>query len=153
MAKKRHQQTINSAAKRRAQLNDLISELGTSLAAPKSGQIDESQRRPRKCKRLPQQLSSRVESDPSSFETLWRHSKVGLFVADRSMEALDANPFLLEKLGYAPYEVRNLWNIVHLDSLKMAYREVGKITLGQQKYARLQGRVMHKDGSYQWWHG
>eukprot|EP00656_Telonema_subtile_P001963 TRINITY_DN10852_c0_g1_i2.p2 TRINITY_DN10852_c0_g1~~TRINITY_DN10852_c0_g1_i2.p2 ORF type:complete len:126 (+),score=24.57 TRINITY_DN10852_c0_g1_i2:130-507(+) len=49
--------------------------------------------------------------------------------------------------------IRDSWSIVHPDSLKMAYREVGKVTLGQQKYARLQGRVLQKNGEYSWWHG
>ena len=74
-------------------------------------------------------------------------------------------------MGYQPFEISNCWSVVHKDSLKTAYREVlahepeharasqrpvpqvGKVTKGQQKYTRLQGQILHKNGKYHWWHG
>jgi len=174
-AKKRHAHTLSCAVRRRAELNQLITDVaGTLTNAPggnttaekgkisilktaadelRDAQEENRPSLPRKCKKLPRRLSSQVSAEKASFDVMWRHSQVGLFVANPNMEGLDANPFLLKTMGYQPFEISNCWSVVHKDSLKTAYREVGKVAKGQQKYTRLQGQILHKSGKYHWWHG
>eukprot|EP00658_Telonema_sp_P-2_P081199 TRINITY_DN8266_c0_g1_i3.p1 TRINITY_DN8266_c0_g1~~TRINITY_DN8266_c0_g1_i3.p1 ORF type:complete len:263 (-),score=54.58 TRINITY_DN8266_c0_g1_i3:275-1063(-) len=176
LATRRKQQTIHSAARRRAEFNALITELDGTLKAaePEKGAVGEkgsggkvqileraasefkeieNDSAPRKVKRLPQELSSKLKAEKASFHEMWKHSQVGVFMATPKMEALDANPYLLKTMDYRPFEVKHLWNLVHPDSLHTAYREVGQVATGKQKYARVQARLKHKDGSYHWWYG
>eukprot|EP00658_Telonema_sp_P-2_P081200 TRINITY_DN8266_c0_g1_i4.p1 TRINITY_DN8266_c0_g1~~TRINITY_DN8266_c0_g1_i4.p1 ORF type:complete len:261 (-),score=57.33 TRINITY_DN8266_c0_g1_i4:24-806(-) len=173
LATRRKQQTIHSAARRRAEFNALITELDGTLKAaePEKGAVGEkgsggkvqileraasefkeieNDSAPRKVKRLPQELSSKLKAEKASFHEMWKHSQVGVFMATPKMEALDANPYLLKTMDYRPFEVKHLWNLVHPDSLHTAYREVGQVATGKQKYARVQARLKHKDGSYHW---
>lgn len=86
------------------------------------------------------------------FLSIFRSAASGIKVMDLVGTILETNPAFQVMTGYSERELvaMHFYDIVHPDDLSRALDAFNRLKTGRQPYARLQHRILSKDGSVVW---
>ena len=95
-----------------------------------------------------------VRLSEERFRTIFQATDVGVGLLDRTGSILEANPALLNLLGYSTEELRTLGvqGITHPDDFALCWAKLSQLAAGPIDHYDMEKRYIRKDGKVIWCH-